>query len=59
MLIHLEECYSLCPSGVIQATIYTTTLHNAPEVQISLSVTNNVYFFGVQFSAILAAKIGK
>jgi hypothetical protein len=55
----LQKSFRLQSSGFIQTAVNPAALNNAFQIQICLAVANNVYFFGVQFSAILAAKIGK
>jgi hypothetical protein len=56
MLVFIEKRFRLNTPKIIQTAINATALHNASQVKIGLSVPNNVYFFSVQFSAILARK---
>jgi hypothetical protein len=54
MFIGIKECQGLFSSEGVEATINSASLHNTPQIKISLTVSNNVYFFDVQFSVILA-----
>ena len=57
--VRLKKCLGLGTPKIIQAAIHPAALNDAAEVKIGLSVTNNVYFFRVQFVAILALFLGK
>ena len=55
----IKKSLSLRESSWIQTAVYTAALNNVLKVKIRLSMTNDVYFFAVQFSIILGAKIRK
>jgi hypothetical protein len=65
MFVGVKKNLCLGTTEVVQTAIHTTPLHNTPQVKIGLSVTDNVYFFGVQFLSYCGlpsqtgAKIGK
>jgi hypothetical protein len=57
--VRLKKCPGLGTPKIIQTAIHSAALNDAAEVKICLSVANNVYFFRVQFVAILALFLGK
>ena len=56
LTISLIKCPGLRQACVIQGRINTTTLDNALEVKIRLSVTDKIYFFAGQFVLIWRQK---
>lgn len=53
VLVGVVKSFRLPAAVIIQVSVHTTPLNNTSHVEIGLTVTYKVNFFGDQFSAIL------